>query len=385
MTDRTMLVLGANAGQADLIRHMKSRGWTVAACAHVNGLPGQYLADRFEQIDIRDLEAVCALARDVDAALVYSISSDVAIAAATRASERLGLPHFYDSAFIDLVDRKDSLRSHLNAAGLSPVAYARTTGQDIPDDWSVYPCVVKPADAQGQRGVARLDTAANLTAAVADAVLLSPSGTAIIEQYLEGVEISSNVLVCDGRVVVNEISERLVHTGDLYGIPKGHLIPPVNVSTAMQDAARDLVRDVVASLGVRNGCLYFQMKITPDGPRIIEIAPRLDGCHMWRAIEAATGFDFLAATVDVLLGQTPPTLDAAAPRHLHELIFQQTPPGIAFSPADFPPPADAAYHEHRYRNGETVAPINGLMEVVGYYVRPVSEGQTKAYTAENVG
>ena len=59
-----------------------------------------------------------------------------------------------------------------------------------------------------------------------------------------------------------------------------------------------LVRAVVASLGVRDGTLYFQMKATPDGPKIIEIAPRLDGCHIWRLMKHARDLDYLDLDLD---------------------------------------------------------------------------------------
>jgi hypothetical protein len=52
-----------------------------------------------------------------------------------------------------------------------------------------------------------------------------------------------------------------------------------------------------------------------------------------------------------------------------ELMFQQVPPDTAFDPAAFPAPADGVYHEYRYKAGETIRAVNGILEVVGYYVR----------------
>lgn len=378
----TVLVLGSNAGQTDLIRHMKSRGWRTVACAHIRNLPGEAIADAFEQVDVRDPDAVAELAKRVGADLVYSVSSDLAIKTAISVSERLGLPHFYGSGFIDLLDQKHKLRAHLNQSKLSEVAYKQVTSVSEGEDWSSFPCVVKPADAQGQRGVVVVNDRAELLGALDAAISLSPSKTAVVEAYLDGVEISSNVLVYQGEVVVNEVSERLVHGGHLFGIPRGHLVPCHNVSKDMRAAARQLVRDVVASLQVANGCLYFQMKITPDGPKIIEIAPRLDGCHMWRLIYHARGFDFLAATVDVLLGKAPDLSQRREDISLHELMFQQTPPGSIFQEVDFPVPANALYHEYRYTDGETVLPINGLMDVVGYYVRMTPADEVGKFDAD---
>jgi hypothetical protein len=138
--------------------------------------------------------------------------------------------------------------------------------------------------------------------------------------------------------------------------------------------AQGLVRDVVALLGARNGTFYFQMKATPDGVKIVEIAPRLDGCHIWRLMTHACGIDFLALAVARLTGEGV-AVERREPDGVYELMFQQVPPGTTFRAADFPPPPDALYHEHRYVDGQTVAPINGQLEVVGYYVRRRTEAE----------
>ena len=193
---------------------------------------------------------------------------------------------------------------------------------------------------------------------------------AILEAFLDGVEISCNVLVSDGELVVSELSERLVHTGDNFGIPVGHLIPIVSVPDDQVKAAAKLVEDVTRSLGIRNGTLYYQMIVTPEGPRIVEIAPRLDGCHVWRLIKAARGIDFLDGAVRRLTGeQVPKQSGRHEPGAVYELMFQQMPPGQPFDKSRFPVPADALYHEYRYEDGQPVVPVNGRLEVVGYYVR----------------
>jgi biotin carboxylase len=372
MKNGTAIVLGANAGQADLIRYLKERDWTVTAVSGRQvGDPGETLADDFEKLDIRDIDAVCGLARARQAEIIYSISSDVAITAATEASEKLGLPHFFDSGMVDVFNKKPLLREFLNSRGLSPVAFAEVASADEARGWNVFPCVVKPTDAQGQRGVTKVLEKGDLAAAVDEAIAACKEPRrAILEAFLEGVEISCNVLVSDGELVVSELSERLVHTGPNFGIPVGHLIPIVHVPEHHVKAAAKLVEEVTRALRIENGTLYYQMIVTPDGPRIVEIAPRLDGCHVWRLIKAARGIDFLDGAVRRLLGESVPKQQGREePGAVYELMFQQMPPGQAFDKSRFPVPADALYHEYRYADGQQVVPVNGRLEVVGYYVR----------------
>ena len=372
---QTIMVLGTNAGQADLIRHMKGRGWRVIGVSPVAGESGQAFCDLVLPINIVDLDALEAAARREGVDLVWSISSDVAIRSATALAERLGTPHFGDMDFIRLLDDKAALRGFLNDRGLSPVPFRRVTAVDQAAGWDHFPCIVKPADAQGQRGVVRLDGPEGLDAAVAEALPMSHTGTAIIEGFLDGIEVSCNVMLSDGVTRLKVLSERLVHAGIAVGLPQGHLIPAVHVPPAAQAQAIALVDAIIAAFvadcGFTAGVLYFQMIMTPDGPRVVEIAPRLDGCHMWRLIRATQGADLIAMAVDALLGLPVASHTARYDIPAQELMFQQMPPGAAFDPAAFPVPPAASHHEYRYQPGQTVRAVNGRLEVVGYYVRPM--------------
>ena len=372
---RTTLVLGTNAGQADLIRHMRARGWRVIGCSPVAGEVGQRFCDVVEPVDIADLEALESAARRHEVDLILSVASDVAIRSVVTLSERLGLPHFHDSAFVALLDDKAALRAFLAEHDLGAVPFRRVRTLKEAEGWTQFPCVVKPADAQGQRGVERVDDPDGLVAALVRAMAVSRSGCAIVEAFLDGVEMSCNVLICGGEVRLKVLSERLVHDGPAVGVPRGHLVPPVAVSPEDQQAARELVGRILAVMGHPNGALYVQMIATQEGPRIVEIAPRLDGCHMWRLIKAARGADLLAMMVDCLTGDAPvPTLPNDGEGQPQDpavmaLMFQQAPPGSIFDSRDFRPPEDAMYHEFRYDDGERIRAVNGLLDVVGYHVR----------------
>lgn len=379
-TPGTVMVLGTNAGQADLIRHMKARGWRVIGCSPVAGEPGQAHCDAVEAVNIADLDALEQVAARHRPDLIYSISSDVTIRSVVALAERLGLPHFHDSAFIGLLDDKAALRNFLTRHDLSPVPFRKVSHPDQAADWSLFPCMVKPTDAQGQRGVQRIDRASDLAGAVTIAAAASRSGQAIVEAFLDGIEVSVNVLVCGGQTRLKVLSQRLVHGPHAPGVPVGHLIPARDVPEPARAEALALVDRILAAMGMPDGPLYFQMIMTPQGPRVVKIAPRLDGCHMWRLIKAAHGVDLLELTVDCLLGQK--SADHGSAEHgsadlataddglpVWELMFQQMPPDTVFDPAAFPVPEGSVHHEHRYRNGEAVRAVNGYLDVVGYYVR----------------
>ena len=178
------MVLGTNAGQADLIHSLKQMGWHVTGCSRELGEPGQSLCDQFEHIDISNLDALEQFARSHRIDLIYSISSDVAIRSATTLAERLSLPHFFDSSLVDLLDNKPALRRHLRARNQDSVHFIELNeGLENLDSWNHYPCVVKPADAQGQRGITKVYDPEFLIDAVIAAQRFSNSNQAILEEF----------------------------------------------------------------------------------------------------------------------------------------------------------------------------------------------------------
>lgn len=385
MKQNTILVLGTNSGQLDLIKYMKSIDWNVVSCSFRKDEIGESYSDSFYLVDIRDIEAVSDLAKKINADLVYSVSSDVAMTTAVQVSEKLSLPHFYNSELIALFNNKQDLREHLNKYDLGKVEFSIVRDKSNIPSWSKFPCIVKPTDSQGQRGVQKVNAATELSKAIEVAQEISLSHTSIVEEFLDGVEISCNVLVNKGAIIFDILSERLVYDGKLMGIPRGHLIPCVNVSQKKQEEALSLVHKIVKSLNIQNGSLYFQMKVTKTGIKVIEIAPRLDGCHMWRLIENATDNNYLANTVQTLLHQCKLEEKVTLKDNkMYELMFQHTPAGRKFFRDDFPIPEDTFYHEYRYEDNEEIIPINGRLEVVGYYTKNYLLKDRQDYIEKNV-
>jgi biotin carboxylase len=129
-----------------------------------------------------------------------------------------------------------------------------------------------------------------------------------------------------------------------------------------------LIEECVKIIDIKNGPMYFQIKLTAKGPRIIEIAPRLDGCHLWQLIKYCYGVDLLDLTFRVLLDQS---LDVYGPLNLMEsaqLIFSHTPPEEIYTSNGKILPTQMIHHVAYYQEGDRVMPINGILEKTGYVI-----------------
>lgn len=364
----TALILGVVSAQADFIEYLADEGWHVIGAAHRERGAGLAHVDRFELVDIVDVQAVESLAREAGVDLVYSTGSDLGIETATEVSERLGLPRFLDSETVDVIDRKPRFRAFLERAGISPVSYRRVTGTSDLAGWETYPAILKPADSYGARGVAMVESEAEARQHLSTALEHARNGTALLEEYLDGFEISVNVFLVDGSVQVAILSDRLVADRGRVGITGGHIVPS-RCTAEETEAVMDLVDRTVAALSVRDGPLYFQLKVTEQGPRIVELAPRLDGCHLWRLIDHACDIDLLGMTVDHLVGDTPATPDCSGVEP-HRLEYLLGPANARFRRAAYDLPDGAVYSEFYYEDGDTIRATNGTEERVGYSIVP---------------
>lgn len=367
---RRALILGTLAGQVDAMTSLQNAGWEVHACGHEAAGPGVDAADAFHLVDLLDVEAVVALCEKERIDLCYSVGSDIAMPTVARVNERLGLPGFHDVETTEILHRKPLLRSFLDEHNLSPVRSraVRSAGEGVGFD---LPAIVKPSDSQGQRGITIVRDEDAMPEAIEMAVAASRSGVAIIEEFLDGPEVSAHVVVVNGRIELIIPSDRIVWDGPMVGIPAAHVVPASFLTAATTSAVEDLIGNVVAALGVVNGPLYFQMILTADGPRIVEIAPRLDGCHLWRLLLAHTGFDLMAALFTLLADGEWVGPEPWSDTPSHTLGFFLGDPAQPFAPEAHPAPGggEIAHLELQVEPGERPRAINDVVARLGYWIR----------------
>lgn len=203
----------------------------------------------------------------------------------------------------------------------------------------------------------------------------SIEGKVIIEKFITGLEVSVNGYMADGELVFAAISDRYAFEEYPGGIIKEHILPSQRAKGQTADEVRDLVNRASKKLGITNGPCYCQIMIGEDGhPYMIEIAPRLDGCHMWRLIRYSCGVDLLDWCFRHLLeGTWPGDATAAAEaeaamRHCR-LTFMSGLTGSTVDRNAFDL-SDADYVCWYYETGDTVRKLNGYIEKCGYMICP---------------
>lgn len=364
---KKLLILGAGNAQIDLIEYAKKLGLEVHVCSYSNTDKGIPLADSFAQINIVDTDRIEAYVRENQIDFVYSVGSDIAVPTVCRVAERTGKFHFVSGRTAELCCNKYHMREALGMESDYNVPYMVCGSLSEAEEADFYPFMVKPVDSQGQRGVRCVKQPSELESAFHAAMEYSRCGQVILEQYLDGPEVSVNAYMKDGEVIFFKMSDRESCPELPGGIIKAHHLPSVFEGTETHRKIRCLVNEAAACLEIKNGPVYFQIKICDGHPYVIEVTPRLDGCHMWRLIKAYCGVDLLEMSMTHLLTGSVSVPVSRENSGFWHLEFVNAPPGSVFQEEK------AASGEYEYRNlyyetGDLVPRINGYMEKCGYQI-----------------
>lgn len=265
-------------------------------------------------VDTLDADAMIAAARALpggerpDGVLGWD---EVKMEQTARLARALGLPGPDPDAVTRCRDK------HLTRAALAEhgVPSAKSTLVGSVDEAAAaaattgYPVVLKPRALGASFGVVAAATPAELAEAYRMAREAEEDGVpffergVLVEEYLTGPEISVDCAVVDGRAtplfLARKVSgfapyfEEVAHTVDAAD--------PLLTDPELLDVLDRAHRAV----GFTGGVTHVEVRLTPTGPRVVEINSRLGGGFIPYVARFAAGVDAGAAAVAVALGRAP--------------------------------------------------------------------------------
>ena len=295
-TGRRLLVLGAGPAQLGLLAAAREHGHFVIALDRDPAALGFRYADRRAIISTEDEQGIerLAAAEAVEGIIAPGIDWPVGIAA--RVAEKMGLPHPISGAVASLAVSKQRQRELLAEAG---VPQPRWRLASEPEEGLPIPSVVKAPDRQGQKGLTLVRSDEELPDAISRAIEESRSGVALVEEVVDGPEVTVNAFSLRGEFHPLTVTDRLTADPPAFGVALAHVWP----SEAGGQAAK-VAESAVSALGIENGPTYTQLRIGPDGPQVIEVAARLGGGHDAELAKLALGVDLNGLALQAALGES---------------------------------------------------------------------------------
>lgn len=303
---KRLLIIGASILQLPAIKKAKEMGLYVAVADFNPNAIGIQYADEYYNASTIDEDAICDVAKRFKPDGIMTLATDMPMRSLAKAAALLGLPAIsYDTA-IKATDKYEMIKAFKEHCVASPWFYNISSREDISllKDNITYPCIIKPTDNAGSRGVVLVNNYDELYDAYDYSHKQSRSGNVIIEEYLQGNEVSVEILVINGDVHILAITDKLT-TGAPHFVEMGHSQPsqqPLHI----QSAIKELATQAVKSVGIQTGPAHVEMMVTERGPVMIELGARMGGdCITTHLVPLSTGVDMIKATIDLALGNIP--------------------------------------------------------------------------------
>ncbi|MEU9111041.1 ATP-grasp domain-containing protein [Streptomyces sp. NPDC048483] len=265
--------------------------------------------------ETNDIEALLPLVERAHAALRFDgvvTSCDYYLPTAARIAGRLGLPGPAATA-VGNACRKDTTRRVLADAGVPGPRFA------VCADWAGaacaareigYPLVLKPVDLCAGMFVRRVDDEAELAGAyraLADFPVNARgqrrAPAVLLEELLRGPEVSVETVSFAGAAHVVGVTDKSVGGAPAF-VETGHMFPAA-LADGEAEAAGETALRALTALGLDAVVAHTEIKLTADGPRVVEVNARPAGNRITELIRHVTGIDLAAACVDVALGREP--------------------------------------------------------------------------------
>jgi biotin carboxylase len=325
---KTVLFVGAGRHQRHAIVQAKARRLRVAAVDGSPDAPGLQVADIAKVVDFSNVGAVLRATERLKIDGVLTVSADRAVPVVAAIAEARGLPGIgIETAH--LMTHKIAMRRRLADAGVPQPRFAAVRSiseRRRAADEVGFPAVLKPADSGGQRGVFRIESLDDIDAHLHESLAASPSGEAILEEYVEGNEMNGIVVARDGEMIPLTLSDRLRPPGIGFGVGWVHVYPATVAPEQLAEAER-IAAHTPHALGLRTGIAFPQLIAADDGRVIVvECAARIPGGQMADLVRVATGVDLIEVQLRTALGEE-------LPDELVKPQFQQ-PLAIRFMTAD---------------------------------------------------
>lgn len=305
---KKVMIIGAGPLQIPAIKKLKSYGMEVYACDYNVNAEGFLYADKKLLISTIDKEKVLEAAETIKPDHIITSTTDAPVVTVAYVREKLGMQINISYKNAICATNKAEMRKRLKDCNIPIPSFFVCQSLDDFQKMRLNfekEYIIKPVDSAASRGVKLISNNLSQNQLVGDynnAVGHSRTGTVIIEEFMEGPEVSVECIIYRGRVFVIAITDKLVCELP-YFVELGHSEPAV-----LKDDVKEHIEKVaikcVEAIGIINGCAHVEMKITPKGPMVVEIAARLGGDYITsRLVPLSTGIDMVEASVDVEIGR----------------------------------------------------------------------------------
>jgi len=269
--------------------------WDKEGFNHCKGI-----ADFFHPISILEKEQILEKCKEIKIDGVISMS-DNAMATVAFVAQGMGLiGNNYEDSLI-AISKYSARQAYYKHNVGSPRFVLAQEGVDLTG--LKYPLIVKPTDGRSAVGVIKVEEENDLQNAVKRARELSFIKEVIIEEFIDGVEVSVDTISWNGKHYILAIKDKeFAKTTEEFTLLAEHY--PSQLSPEIQEKIKNETRKALDAINFKYGAAVTQFKVTDSGDVFsIEINPRMAGDFAYKKMELSYGYDYRKGAIDIALGQ----------------------------------------------------------------------------------
>ncbi len=306
---KKLMILGASVLQIPAIVEAKKMGIYVIAVDMNPNAEGFSYADKKIVVSTTDTKKVLEAARKNNIDGIMTIASDRPMLTVAKVAEELNLIGIDEQTAINATN-KSKMRDALKKSSVPIPMYFSV------DDYNQYKeavekiknknykCIVKPADNSGSRGIRLIENyqEQELEKIYKYCKENSNSGRLVVEEFMQGPEVSVETISYKGNCNVIQVTDKIT-TGPPYFVEMGHN-QPSSLDKDTLEKIKKVAIDANKAIGIENGPSHTEIKVTKDGPKVVELGARLGGDNITtHLVPYSTGVNMVKASINIALGQ----------------------------------------------------------------------------------
>lgn len=307
---KKLMILGASILQLPAIEKAKEMGLDVVVVdMNPDAVGFKVPGIEKEIISTIDIQAVICAAKSHKIDGIMTLATDMPMRTVASVAKEMNLIGIDEETALKATNKAEMRKAlQLNNVPI-PKFYVVSNKDEYKEVVKQFdvPFIVKPADSSGSRGIFEVKDIHNddlIIEAYDYCHPFSKVGDVVVEEYMEGPEVSVETLTVNGECHVIQITDKLT-TGAPHYVEMGHSQPTM-LSKEIAEQISKVAKAANKAIGIKNGPSHTEIIVTKEGPKIVELGARLGGDNITtHLVPLSTGVNMVECCIKIALGEIP--------------------------------------------------------------------------------
>lgn len=296
----SILIFGAGDNQLTLIKGAKNLGYQTVVIDPNPYAIGKGFADIFEVVPSKDYELTKKIAQKYKVGGIVTCQMENPLLLMAKLAEEMSFNFPTVLAIEKARDKYLMKKAFINANVPCAKGFLLSSVDEINESEISLPVIIKPLDAFSSRGVFKINKFEEIAIYFPISSSFSSNKTVIVEEFIEGPEYSIESVTNNGITYVIQITEKEI-TPFPNTVELAH-IQPANISNTERLSIELTTKDAIKALGLDNCATHTELKLTKQGPKMIEIGARLGGDYITsHLVPLSTGISIEKLTIQIAM------------------------------------------------------------------------------------